>query len=63
MMCWATYLRDINLRFCNFPVRVEGERRNLYCEGMEIDARYVRRKDLNQYLPVSILGKKTRVSF
>lgn len=39
-------------------MKAEGERRNLYSEGMEIDARYVRRKDLNLYLPPSVLGKK-----
>lgn len=31
---------------------------NLWKDGMELEAKYVRRKELNQYLPQSILKKK-----
>lgn len=44
-------------------MKAEGERRNLYTEGMEIDARYVKKKELHNYLPASELGRKTRVRF
>jgi hypothetical protein len=53
---------DLTGDILNFQgtVKSEGVKRGLYSEGMEVDARYVRRKDLNQYLPASVLGKKTR---
>ncbi|CAL8139536.1 unnamed protein product [Orchesella dallaii] len=51
---------DLTTDFANFTVMVksEAERRNIYSDGMDLDAKYVRRKDLLQYLPSQVLGRK-----